>query len=101
MSAELKQLFHSPDELTDQELDILRLKLQNQRRVPKIAMAFGLAGAACIDGVVFRRHPTMLRMGLGAIAGYAFGGYGASTMTSNMLTRSFDYDILIAQEKRQ
>ena len=101
MSAELKQLFHSPDELNDQELDILRVKLQNQRRVPKIAMAFGLASAACIDGVVFRRNPTMLRMGLGAIAGYAFGGYGASTMTSNMLTRSFDYDILIAQEKRQ
>ena len=101
MSAELKQLFHSPDELSDQELDILRLKLQNQRRVPKIAIAFCLVGAACIDGVVFRRNPSMLRMGMGAIAGYAFGGYGASTMTSNILTRKFDYDILIAQEGRQ
>jgi len=77
------------------------VKLQNQRRVPKIAAAFGLVGAACMDSVVLRRNPTLLTLGLGAMAGYAFGGYGASTVTSNMLTRQFDYDILIAQEKRQ
>jgi len=54
-----------------------------------------------MDSVVLRRNPTVLTLGLGAMAGYAFGGYGASTVTSNMLTRQFDYDILIAQEKRQ
>ena len=44
----------------------------------------------------------MLVIGLGAAAGYAFGGYGASsTVTSNMLMRNFDYDIIFAQEKRQ
>ena len=54
MSAELKQLFHSPDELSDQELDILRVKLQNMRRVPKYGAAFGFLGAAvfvCVSGV--------------------------------------------------
>jgi len=41
-------------------------------------------------------------MGVGVAAGYAFGGYGASsTMTSNILSRNFDYDIILAQEKRQ
>ena len=29
MSAELKQLFHDPEELSDAELDIMRVKLQN------------------------------------------------------------------------
>ena len=41
-------------------------------------------------------------MGVGAAVGYAFGGYGASsTLTSNILSRNFDYDIILAQEKRQ
>ena len=101
MSAELKQLFHSPDELSDQELDVLRVKLQNMRRVPKLGAAFGFLGAAAFESVALRRNPTVLMLGLGATAGYAFGGYGASNITSNILSRSFDYDILIAQEARQ
>ena len=96
MSAELKQLFHSPDELSDQELDILRVKLQNMRRVPKYGAAFGFLGAAVFESVALRRNPSVLMLGLGATAGYAFGGYGASTITSNILSRQFDYDILIA-----
>ena len=101
MSAELKQLFHSPDELSDQELDILRLKLQNMRRVPKIGAAFGVLGAACFESVILRKNPTVAMLGLGAAAGYALGGYGISSMKGSMLTRPFEYDILIAQEKRQ
>ena len=101
MSAELKQLFHSPDELSDQELDVLRVKLQNMRRVPKLGAAFGFLGAAAFESVALKRNPTVLMLGLGATAGYAFGGYGASNITSNILSRSFDYDILIAQEVRQ
>mmetsp|Transcript_24091 Transcript_24091/g.29923 ORF Transcript_24091/g.29923 Transcript_24091/m.29923 type:complete len:97 (-) Transcript_24091:217-507(-) len=96
MSAELKQLFHSPEELSDSELDVLRIKLQNMRRVPKFGAAFGICGAAAFESVVLKRSPTALMLGLGAAAGYAFGGYGASTITSSMLTRQFDYDILIA-----
>lgn len=101
MSAELKQLFHSPEELSDKELDILRVKLQNMRRVPKFSAAFGVLGAACFQSVILRRNPTAAMLGLGAVAGYAFGGYGASSMTGSMLMRPFEYDILIAQEQRQ
>ena len=101
MSAELKQLFHSPDELNDQELDILRVKLQNMRRVPRFGAAFGVLGAACFESVLLRRNPSVAMLGLGAGLGYAVAGYGASSMSGSMLTRPFDYDILIAQEKRQ
>ena len=101
MSAELKQLFHSPDELSDQELDILRVKLQNMRRLPKFGAAFGVLGAACCESVILRRNPTVFMMGLGAVAGYAFSGYGTSSMTGSMLMRPFEYEILIEQEKRQ
>ena len=101
MSAETKQLFHNPEELTDAELDILRLKLQNQRRLPKIGAVFGLTSAACLEAVAFRRNPTLLMMGIGAAAGYAFAGYGTSTMTTSMLKREFDHDIITAQERRQ
>jgi len=48
MSSELKQLFHSPEDLSDSELEILRVKLQNMRRLPKIAAGFGLVSAALI-----------------------------------------------------
>ena len=102
MSSELKQLFHSPEDLSDSELEILRVKLQNMRRLPKIAAGFGLVSAALIQSVFLRRSPTWFGMGVGVAAGYAFGGYGASsTMTSNILSRNFDYDIILAQEKRQ
>ena len=101
MSAELKQLFHSPDELSDAELEVLRVKLQNMRRLPKLGAGFGLAGAACFQGLILRRNPTFLGLGIGAALGYAFGGQAASTLSSNVLKRPFDYDILIAQEKRQ
>jgi len=94
-------LFHSPQELSDAELEVLNVKLQNMRRVPKFAAVFGFIGVACLDGMLLRRNPALWRMSLGAVAGYAFGGYGASQITNNMLTRSFDYDILIAQERRQ
>ena len=71
------------------------------RRVPKLGAAFGFLGAAAFESVALKRNPTVLMLGLGATAGYAFGGYGASNITSNILSRSFDYDILIAQEARQ
>ena len=101
MSAELKQLFHSPDELSDAELEVLRVKLQNMRRLPKLGAGFGLAGAACVQGLLLRQKPTILALGAGAALGYAFGGQAAGTVTENVLKRPFDFDILIAQEKRQ
>ena len=100
-SSELKQLFHSPEDMSDAELDILRVKLQNMNRVPKLAAGFGLVAAAFTEGVLLRRKPTLLNMTIGTVAGYAFGGYGASAISSNMLSRDFDYDIIIANEKRQ
>ena len=42
-----------------------------------------------------------MMLGLGAAAGYALGGHGVSTMKTNMLGKAFEYDILIAHEKRQ
>ena len=71
------------------------------RRVPKLGAAFGFLGAAAFESVALRRNPTVLMLGLGATAGYAFGGYASSSISSNILTRQFDYDILIAQEVRQ
>ena len=101
MSTELKQLFHSPEDLSDGELDVLRVKLQNMRRIPRIAACFGFAGAAFVEGIVMRRKPTILMMGAGTVAGYAFGGYGASTINSNILSRKFDLEVMHAYEKRQ
>ena len=102
MSTELKQLFHSPEDFSDAELDIMRVKLQNQRRIPRIATVFGIAGAAVAEGIFLRRSPRMMTMLIGAGAGYAFGGYGASTsLNANMLARKFDFDIIMANERRQ
>ena len=94
-------MFHSPEDLSDNELDVMRVKLQNMRRLPRIAAGFGFVGAAFLESFFLRRSPTLLVMGAGAVSGYAFGGYGVSNLSSNMLTRNFDYDIIFAQEKRQ
>ena len=101
MSSETKQLFHSPEDFSDAELDIMRVKLQNQRRLPKIAACFGLAGAAMFEGIIMRRAPKMPNLLLGASLGYAFGGYGASNLSGEMLKRKIDFDILICNETQQ
>ena len=98
MSSETKQLFHSPEQFSDAELDIMRVKLQNQRRLPKIAACFGLAGAAMFEGIVLRRPPRMMNLVFGAAGGYAFGGHGASNLSGEMLSRKIDYDILACNE---
>ena len=100
-SSELKQLFHSPEDLSDNELDVLRVKLQNMRRIPKFAAGFGLFGAAAAEPIFMRRQPRALSLLLGTGIGYSIGGMGASSISSNVLKRDFDYDIILAQEKRQ
>ena len=95
-SSELKQLFHDPEDLSDNELDVLRLKLQNMRRIPKIAAGFGLAGAAAVETIMFKRQPRALSLLLGAGLGYSIGGEGASSISSNVLMRKFDADIIFA-----
>ena len=102
MATELKVLFHSPEDMSDAELDIMRVKLQNVRRIPKFAAAFGFAGVGVAQAVFLRQNPTILAMGMGAVAGYAFGGYGASSsFNSNILKRPIEREVLFAQEKRQ
>ena len=101
MDIELKQLFHNPEEMSDAELDIMRVKLQNQRRLPKIAAGMGFVGAVAFDVVLLRRNPVMARAMLGGLASYALAGYGTGMETKNVLKREFDTDILIAHEYRQ
>ena len=102
MSSELKVLFHSPEDMSDAELDVMRMKIQNMRRIPKFAAAFGFAGVGVVQAVFLRQSPTMLAMGAGAVAGYAFGGYGASSsFNQNILKRPIERDVLFAQEDRQ
>lgn len=102
MSSELKQLFHSPEDFSDDELYVMRSKVANQRRIPKIAAVFGITGAAVAESVFFRRQPRIMNLLIGGCAGYAFGGYGASTtLSNNMLRRKFDFDILMANDKHQ
>ena len=100
-SLELKQLFHNPEDMSDAELDIMNLKLRNMSRMPMYGAAFGTLGGALAESVIRRRQPSMLALGIGAAAGYAFGGYSASGISANMLSRKFDWDILFAQERRQ
>ena len=76
MSAELKQLFHDPEELSDAELDIMRVKLQNMRRVPKIAFGMGFMSILAADVVLLRRSPNMAIGMLGGIASYFVAGHG-------------------------
>ena len=100
-SIELKQLFHNPEEMSDAELDIMRVKLQNMRRVPKIAFGMGFMSMVAADVVILRRNPMMARAMLGGLASYACAGYGISmdsTKANNVLNRKFDLDILIAHE---
>lgn len=101
MSTETKQLFHNPEDFSDAELDVMRVKLQNQRRLPRIAAGMGLAGAAMFEGVFLRRAPRMMNLLLGASAGYAFGGYGASNLSGGVLSRTFDFDIIRCNEEQQ
>ena len=102
MSAELKQLFHSPEELSDAELDIMRVKLQNMRRVPKIAFGMGFMGMVATDVVILRRNPVMATAMLGGLASYMVAGYGiGKDMPRNVMKKDFDEDILLAHEQRQ
>ena len=102
MSAELKQLFHNPEELSDAELDVMRVKLQNMRRVPKIAFGMGFMSCIAADVVILRRNPVMATAMLGGLASYMLAGHAMTMNTSgNVLKREFDVDILIAHEERQ
>ena len=101
--ADLKQLFHSPEELSNEELVLIKRKVMLMNQTPYYGMLFGVAGAACFETLFFRRNPTLLRLAVGAAVGYSVGGLAASSVTRSALgpARKFDVDIMFAHEARQ
>ena len=101
MSLELKTLFHSPDELADDELVALQRRLQVQRVVPKVTAVAGLIGTVALETLVLKRPNSILRVTAGTLGSYALGGQLAAEMNSRVLPQAIDAEIVFAQETRQ
>lgn len=92
---DFKALYHNPDELTRDELRLLRRKIQMQMMMPWFC---GVSSAATM--FAFRAgRLTPVMMASTFVAGYYIGKFGA-TSTSNMIV-SRDEDIMRAWDKRQ
>ena len=103
-SGDLKMLFFNPETMQDAELKQMRNKIKNMHRLPKIAAGFGCLGSIVAHRVFFKSAPnhfTLFSIIGATAAGYAFGGMAASNVSNSILSRELDYDIIIANEKRQ
>ena len=103
--ADLQVLFHNPESMTDSDLSSVKSTLRMQRYAPWLfAGSFG--------GALYLLNPKSPRViqktAVGALAGYAFGGYLAYTTLvrrnysgySESAQASMDKDILQAFEQR-
>ena len=103
--ADLQVLFHNPESMTDSDLSTVKSTLRMQRSAPLLfAGAFGGAMYALNS-----KCPRVIqKTAVGALAGYALGGYLAYTtlvrrsygMYSESAQASMDKDILQAFEQR-
>jgi hypothetical protein len=73
-SMEYKVLFHNPEELSDEELTLLRKRITFQRTVPLLTAAFfGFSSFVAERAVLRRTKCTKTYMALAAALGFYIG----------------------------
>ncbi len=75
---DFKVLFHNPEELTQDELVYLSGKIRMQRFLPYTTAIFGGVAFYILNSAVLRHAHNWKIVGVGALAGFIVGGYGAS-----------------------
>lgn len=74
---DLKVLFHNPDELTNEELSILRNKISVQKSLPYVSAGFSGFAMYLLDNKMLRRFSDWKRIAFAASTGFVIGAYGA------------------------
>ena len=96
---DLKVLFHNPEELSDQELHHLRMKIQFQHSMPWLSAFFGGFSLYLLDVGVLRRNHNLKSVAVGALGGFLLGAY-SSYQVRTSLPRPLDNDIINAFDKK-
>lgn len=73
---DLKTLFHNPEELSDDELLLLREKLSMSNSIPRVSAVFGGLTMYLLDRHILRKGHSWLRIGGAAAAAFVLGAYG-------------------------
>lgn len=74
---DLKALFHTPELLNDEELNVVRSKIKIQRRLPLTGAIFGGCAYAILETHIWKRARSWPLVGVAAVGGFIVGGYGA------------------------
>ena len=74
---DLKVLFHTPDDLNDNDLYVLRAKIKIQRWLAYGGAAFGGCAWAILESNVLKRARSWPLVGAAAVGGFVIGGIGA------------------------
>ena len=76
---DLKVLFHNPEELTDDELALVREKIRFQRSMPWITAFFGGVSVLLFERAILRKtRATNAFIAAGALAGFWLGNTSAA-----------------------
>ena len=96
-----KLLFHNPEDLSDQELDLMRFKIRLQRTLPYYTAAiFGFA-SYLFDSVLMKRNFTWARIGVFGAVGFLIGAHGSyGVQTTLPRDRVVDKEIINAFDQR-
>lgn len=99
---DIKTLFHSPDSLSDADLQNLENKIAFQRLSRTLCAAFFGIAVSLGDTVFLKRAFCYKRAGLAGLIGYGFGMYAVYTphLAHSGLHKDFDQDILVAHDQR-
>ena len=100
---DLKVLFHNPEQLSDEELTNLRVKLEYQRSMPWVTAFFGGFSVYVLERGIMRCHrATNAYVAAAALAGFWLGNSSSQghTLLSNGLERAHDRDIVNAFDRK-
>ena len=92
-------LFHTPEDLSDRELNLLSKKIKHQQKLRRAGFLAGGFTMYLLDKQFFRRAACWKRVGVAAFAGYGIGGL-ASYYHESILPREIDSDIMVAHNKK-
>ena len=76
---DLKVLFHNPESLTNEELKLMRRKIDFQRSMPYNCAAFAGLSMYLIDNKMLRRYSDWKRIAVASVIGATIGAYGSFT----------------------
>ena len=94
-----RTLFHTPDQLSDADLSVMRNKLRQQRLLPFVSAAVGGVAVVGLQSAVLRRPVQQSVVALGALAGYTGGAYQTNYFSCR-LNKQYNMPVLNARDQR-